>query len=260
MKIGTVLTASDLNPLYCDFIPIFIKAWNILFPEVDVIIVLVADKIPDFLIDYSKNIKLFNPIPNIHTAFQAQCVRLLYPQYIKRNEGVLITDMDMIPMNRYYYERCISSISDQTFIAYRDILLPHEIPMCYNIAIPETWRKMFEGETLEKWYQRKVYDGKHGGSGWNIDQLVLIEKFNQYTGTKVILNDNITKYKKLDRTGYNFNDRFLADKIKSGEYSDYHCLRPYSQFKEVNDFIIQNLRKDPEQVKNNILKTILNIK
>ena len=77
---------------------------------------------------------------------------------------------------------------------------------------------------------------------------------------KIILNDSITKYKRLDRAGYNFNDRFLADKIKSGEYSDYHCLRPYSQFKEVNDFIIQNLRRDPEQVKNNILKTILNIK
>ena len=43
MKIGTVLTASDLNPLYSEFIPNFIKAWSILFPEIDVVVVLVAN-------------------------------------------------------------------------------------------------------------------------------------------------------------------------------------------------------------------------
>jgi hypothetical protein len=259
MKLGTVLTATDTNPLYCDFIPIFIKAWKTLFPECDIIIVLVGDSIPQNLFEYSPYIKLFTPLEGIHTAFQSQCIRLLYPQLIERNEGVLITDMDMLPMNRFYYEDAIKFISDDTFVSYRDVLLPHEIPMCYNIALPNIWKDMFSGESLEKWYSREIYDGNHGGSGWNIDQLVLIEKFNEYNGKKVILNDRITRYNRIDRYGFNFNDMSLANKIRSGIFSDYHCLRPYNAHKDTNDFIVNNLRKNP--IRSGFsLKKILNIK
>lgn len=179
MKLGTVLTACDLNPLYSEFIPIFIKAWKVLFPEIDVIIVLVANEIPNDLEEYSNNIRLSKPIEGIHTSFQAQCIRLLYPRHIEKNEGVLITDMDMLPMNRFYYESPISTLSDDTFISYRDVCLPHEIPMCYNIALPSTWTSVFgsksDEETLKEWYN-PIYDGMHGGKGWNTDQLILIQK------------------------------------------------------------------------------------
>jgi hypothetical protein len=260
MKLGTVLTATDTNPLYCEFIPIFIKAWKTLFPEVDVIVVLISNELPDSLIDYSENIRLVTPISGIHTAFHAQCIRLLYPQYIERSEGVLITDMDMLPMNRFYYENPIKHLSDDTFVAYRDVLLPSEIPMCYNIAIPSTWKKVFEDESIEKWYTRGNYDGNHGGSGWNIDQLVLIEFFNRYSGKKIILNDNITKYNRLDRYGFNFNDKTLFGKIQSGIFSDYHCLRPYSKYKEINDKLVEQLRSIPLRSTGFSLKRILNVK
>jgi len=243
MKIGTVLTASDLNPLYSEFIPNFIKAWSILFPEIDVIVVLVADSIPDNLSKYSKYIRLFKPIENIHTAFQAQCIRLLYPQLIERNEGVLISDMDMLPMNRFYYEDAIKNISEDTFISYRDVCLPHELPMCYNIAIPRVWKSVFEGETIQKWHVGTNYDGNHGGVGWGTDQLTLMKKFNEYSGNKIILNDIVTRYNRLCRDmGWQFYDlNELRDKISKGEYSDYHCLRPYSHHKVVNDFIVESL-------------------
>ena len=256
MKLGTVLTACDLNPLYSEFIPIFIKAWKTLFPEVDVIVLLISETLPEHLSEYSEYIKLTLPIKGIHTAFHAQNLRLLYPQEIERNEGVLITDMDMIPMNRFYYEDAIQNISDDTFISYRDCLLPHELPMCYNIALPAIWKSVFEKETLEQWYTRATYDGNHGGSGWNIDQLVLIEKFNNYTGKKIILNDKITRFNRLDRSGFNFNDKNLRSNISSGVYSDYHCLRPYSQYKEINDKTVSYLEDfnyNP-QVRTNKLK------
>jgi len=248
MKIGTVVTASDLNPLYSEFIPLFIKAWTTLFPEIDVVVVLVADSIPDFLKPYSNHIRLSKPIEGIHTAFHAQCIRLVYPRHIQRNEGVLISDMDMLPMNRYYYEHAISNISDNTFIAYRDVLLPHEIPMCYNVALPSTWRSVFgeksDEETLREWYT-PIYDGIHGGKGWNTDQILLIQKFNAWTGPKVILNDGLTRYHRLDRIHPSqFKVRaFLRNDIQSGNYSDYHCLRPYSKHKDMNDFVVASLRR-----------------
>jgi hypothetical protein len=242
MKLGTVLTACDLNPLYLDFIPIFIKAWKTLFPEINVFIILISDTLLEELNDYSENIKLVSPIENMHTAFQAQCIRLLYPQTLQQDDGVLITDMDMLPMNRFYYEDAIKNISSDTFISYRDVLLPHELPICYNIATPQVWKKMFQNETLEKWYTRANYDGNHGGSGWNIDQLVLIEKYNKYAGKKIILNDKMTRFNRLDRSGFNFNDTNLQTNIISGYYSDYHCLRPYSQYKQINDKIVDYLK------------------
>jgi hypothetical protein len=247
MKIGTVLTACDINPLYSDFIPNFVKSWSILFPEIDIIVVLIADYIPEKLKYYTNNIRLFKPIENIHTAFQAQCIRLIYPQYIERDEGVLITDMDMLPMNRFYYEDAIKNISNDTFICYRDVLLPNELPMCYNIAIPSVWKRMFEGESIEKWHYGTNYDGNHGGVGWGTDQITLIKKFNEYSGDKIILNDIVTKYNRLDRPNSSqFVDKnLLRDKITKRQYSDYHCLRPYLEHKEMNDFIVESLSMKP---------------
>jgi hypothetical protein len=247
MKLGTILTATDLNPLYSEFIPNFIKAWNILFPLADVVIVLIADEIPDNLIQYEKNIRLFKPIPKVHSAFQAQCIRLLYPRLIERNEGVLITDMDMLPMNRSYYVDSIKDISDDTFITYRDVCLPTEIAMCYNIATPKVWQGVFGNAStesiLQSWFMSTIYDGKHGGKGWGTDQQILLRKFNSWNGPKITLNDSITKFNRLDRIHpWVFNNpNKLKEDIQSGIYIDYHCLRPYSSFKDTNDFVVSCL-------------------
>jgi hypothetical protein len=248
MKLGTILTACDLNPLYSEFIPNFIKAWNILFPLADVVIVLIADEIPSNLKEYEKNLKLFKPVPNVHTAFQAQCIRLLYPRLIERDEGVLITDMDMLPMNRSYYTECIKNISDDTFVTYRDVCLPTEIAMCYNIAVPSVWQKMFGNASteslLQSWHASTIYDGQHGGKGWGTDQQILLKKFNSWNGPKKTFDDSITQFRRLNRHDHIFNDLQCLEKlIQTNYYSDYHCWRPYSQHKEHNNFIIECLFK-----------------
>jgi hypothetical protein len=247
MKVGTILTACDLNPLYSEFIPNFIKAWNILFPLADVLVVLIADEIPEHLKQYEKNLRLFKPLENVHTAFQSQCIRLLYPRLIERNEGVLITDMDMLPMNRSYYQDPIANIPDDAFVTYRDVCLPTEIAMCYNIACPRVWQSVFGNDStesvLQSWYASTVYDGKHGGQGWGTDQIILLKKFNSWNGPKVTLNDSITHFIRLDRVyEWMFNDLTnLRENIRAGKYTDYHCLRPYSQHREINDFIVNSL-------------------
>ena len=243
MKIGTILTATDSNPLYSDFIPMFVEAWKCLFPECDVCVLLIADELPEHLEKCKESIRLIKPNPNLHPAFHAQCIRLLYPQLIERNEGVLITDMDMIPLNRSYYENPIKDIEDDTFVVYRDNSYPHELYMCYNVAPPSVWKEMFAGEELETWHTIEFYDGNPGGSGWNIDQRVLTERFEAYQGKKIILNDKITKYYRLCRSEprafYNVSQLELA--IRKGMYSDYHCLRPYATHKQINDFIVECL-------------------
>ena len=250
MKLGTIVTATDTNPLYLEFIPNFITAWNKLVPEADVHVVLISNEIPTEYMKYKDNIKLIKPIPGINTAFHAQCIRLLYPRILTRNEGVLITDMDMFPMSRRYYVDTIADHNNDSFIVYRDVCMPWgEIAMCYNIALPETWRKMFseiDDEILIKqWYSTSNYAGTHGGSGWNTDQLILMRMFSLYQGSKLVLNDTITKFNRLDRSNNSIftdsNRENLTHMIKTGQFDDYHCLRPYSRYKEINDYIVNCL-------------------
>jgi hypothetical protein len=245
MKVGTILVATDTNPLYCDFIPSFVDAWTKLIPEADICIVMIAHSIPSRFRAYARFIHCLPPIPGVHTAFHAQCIRLLYPRHIARNEGVLITDMDMLPLNRSYYVDSIASIPEDTFVAYRDVCLPREIAMCYAIAHPHVWRGVMGGGTLESilqtWYATSSYSGEHGGVGWETDQVILATKVREWAGPTRILTDAATSFNRLDRLGdprlFKSRDR-LRTLIRQNVFSDYHCLRPYLEYKVINDFIV----------------------
>ena len=249
MKIGTIVTATDLNPLYSDFIPSFVKAWKAVIPEADIRIVLIADAIPESLLPWESYLVLFKPIKGIHTAFQAQCIRLLYPREVTRDEGVLITDMDMLPANRRYYVDSVSSLSADAFIVYRDVCFPNEIAMCYNVARPAVWSEMFGKEPtdviLRRWYEGTGYDGNHGGVGWATDQIIFKKMFDAWAGDKIVLNDKITNFTRLDRVNpWNFTNKTqLRNTLLIGYFCDYHCLRPYSENRVINDFIVSCLQE-----------------
>jgi hypothetical protein len=219
-----------------DFIPIFIRAWKEFIPEADINIVLIASEIPDTLRDYAAHIHLFPPIADIHTAFQAQCIRLLWPRDVARtNEAVIITDMDMLPMQRDYYTKPIENMDDNIFICYRDVLLPSQLPMCYNVALPRTWTGLFGSASAESimrdWY--KEYTGVPGGAGWFTDQIKLTEAFLMFPGKKYILRDSDIGFSRLDRGQFK-----SAEKTRHQIYVDYHALRPYKQYEDVNNAVL----------------------
>ena len=116
MKLDCVITSVNENPLYLEFIPIFIKTWNKLYPNVDVKIILIAKQIPDQYVEYKGNIILFEPIEGILTSFISQFIRLLYPCILHYQHGVMITDMDMLPMSKTYYTEHIRSFDNSKFI------------------------------------------------------------------------------------------------------------------------------------------------
>ena len=110
MKLDCVLTAVNENTLYLDFIPFFVDTWNKLYPDVDVKVVLIMSEIPSNLEKYKNNIILFKPIPSINTSFISQYIRMLYPCILNYKNGVMITDIDIIPMNKVYYTHPIEPI------------------------------------------------------------------------------------------------------------------------------------------------------
>ena len=246
MKLDCVLTAVNENKLYLDFIPIFIKTWNKLYPEVDVKIILIARSIPEDLLLYKNNIFLFEPIKDVLTSFTSQFIRLLYPSILNYKNGVLITDMDMLPMNKTYYTENIKSYSDDKFIYYRDnvSLKKKQIAMCYNVATPKVWKDIFKIDSLEDiiTYIKNISANNiikegRGNAGWRIDQLTLFDKvinWNKITNNFIRLNENETGFYRLDRKYLNMNDENVVNNIISGVYTDYHCKRPMSKYSDIN--------------------------
>ena len=247
MKLDCVLTACNNNPLYMDFIPIFIKVWNKLYPTVDVKIVFVNDNIPDELSQYTNNIILFKPIPNMSTAFITQYIRLLYPALLDYENGIMITDIDILPMNKIYYTKNIENIDDSKFVYLRHVLLNYsQIAMCYNVALNKTWAKIFDIHSTDCIVKRltdvysKINYAGHAQSGWFTDQIdfyTYVMKWNMKTNNFISLNDDNTGYNRLDRGTFSSIDE-IKGRVQSGKYSDYHCCRPYNDYKTLNDLIV----------------------
>jgi hypothetical protein len=262
MKIGGVLTACTLDPLYSDFIQSFIRCWSALLPSAKVRVLVVGDQLPDGFSSFAENLILFRPPVDVPPAFVSQYVRLLYPALMNVSGGVLISDVDMLPMNSRYYEDNIAKFPDDCFIYYRHVLLENsEIAMCYNVASPFVWGQIFGvrqyGDILSRLseaYGNVDYDGLHGGLGWSTDQRQLFAKVNEWhsrTGRYIHLNDWETGFRRLDRADLAVSERSwwrrscltwgVRRRILRGDYSDYHACRPYSEFKAVNDEIVELL-------------------
>jgi len=195
----------------------------------------------------------FEPVPGVHTAFQAQCIRLLYPALLETDGAVLVSDVDMAPLNRHYFHRPAGHVDARHFLAYRDVLLEAcEIPVCYNAALPATWSEVFGVEGLEDvrarlaaWAGEVEYSGLHGGEGWGTDQRVLYRTLverGRRTRDVWILDDHYAGFRRLERAVLRKRDElYESDRrlIARGAYSDFHCVQPFEEFRELNELAVE---------------------
>ncbi len=188
----------------------------------------------------------------MHTAFQAQCIRLLYPAVLDTEGAVLISDVDMVPLSRAYFHEPVERIDARHFLAYRDVLLPSgEIPICYNAALPAVWSEIFDVRSredvrtrLSEWGTGLHYDGKHGGSGWHADQVILYRTLiarGRGHRDVWILRDAYTGLERLQKVVLQRRPHLVdaeRDRIRRGEYADYHVLVPYDDHRALNDEVV----------------------
>lgn len=254
MKLDCVLTSCNLNKEYTKFISFFVKSWKYLIPNINIKIILIADEIPKDIIKFEKYIILFPPIENIYSSFIAQYIRILYPALLEFENGVLISDIDMIPMNKKYYINSIKKIKNNCFITYRDTRLQiNQLNICYNIATPKIWSEVFNIKNindikvhLKKVYNKNKYENKRLGVGWYIDQINIynfVKKWDEKTKKHRILKDIDTKFIRLDRKKEIIIDDEFIKKIQNGYYCDYHCFTPFDDYYDLNYKILNILRK-----------------
>jgi hypothetical protein len=246
------LLAADLNTSYVSLWPVAKRAWSQI-AGLEPVLVLVAHRnaVPQELAA-DPAVHVFEPEPSLHTVFQAQCIRLLYPALLEADGAVITSDIDMAPMSPRYFHRPLARIDRRHFVCYRDVLLPlGELPICYNAARPHTWASVFGVADLDDvharlraWADGVEYAGTHGGDGWTTDQhqlyRVLLER-GRSQGDAWILDDHFTGYRRLERA-YVEKWGTLSDDARRGiarrSFSDFHLLRADSEHADVNELVV----------------------
>lgn len=252
MRLSHVLLSSDLNPRYLEYWPLAAEAWRAI-ADLEPVLVLVAQahNVPDALRG-DERVQVVDPVPGLHTALQAQCIRLLYPALLETGGGAVVTsDVDMVPLSAGYFHHHASRVGERQFLAYRSMLLDaHEIPICYNAALPAVWSEIFGVRTLDdartklaEWGAGVPYDGVPGSRGWTTDQLTLYEVLVERGRTHRdvwILDDRFAGNRRLNLELE--SPALVTDAIRRrlvhGRYTDFHLLHPRSQYESFNRSVV----------------------
>lgn len=246
MHIDFCLLSTDLNPTYYGLYPYVRKSWQKFGIKTKLIVI--GETLPQILGCYKEEVILFKPIIGIHTAFQAQVIRLLYP-CLYENQNIIISDIDIIPLNKKYFNDSIKNVNIDKFIIYRDAYINNEMyAMCYNLANSNIWRKIFSinnendiGIKIAEWYDQN-YDGKKNCEGWFTDQKMLYKYVNKYEKDNIIiLKDKDLNFNRLDKRNKKFiveNLDTIYDNVKGNIYSDFHVIRPFYKYTNIINKII----------------------
>lgn len=243
LKLDRVILATDAHPDYIEFWPTVAKAWQNMGIKPTLALIAHADvQIDESLGDVVR----VEPIDGIPTSFQAQTIRLLLPT-LYPDDGCILSDIDMIPLNRAYFVDSVAHCPDDSFVVYRDKAYhEHEqkYPMCYLAAQGSTFQEIFHVATLSG-IRKKIQALYDLDLGWNTDELMLYYYVNEW-------KDFETRCVKLGHGVQNRVDRshWVHDSglLRSGHYIDAHCPRPYSRHKKSIDKLVS--------VQNNKLSTI----
>lgn len=234
MKIDRVIVSSDENEIYLPFWPLIAKAWKDM--GIQPTLALIAHK--GAKVDTSiGDVIYFEPIQGIPTSFFAQVIRLLLPIYFE-NDICLLSDIDMLPLNKAYFVDSIKKYSDDCFVTFRDqasdfYIKNNMFPMCYNVAKGSVFQEVFkisDPQTIPRrikyWYRAR--------HGWYTDEIMLGKYLNSWEAKQFRLIKLGHKVKRrIDRGRWEYNETLL----KEGYYIDSHLLRPYSQYRSEIDHL-----------------------
>jgi len=168
----------------------------------------------------------------------------LWPALLQCDGAVVLSDMDMIPMQKDFFHDGFAKFNESQFVSLRGIdENERQIYMCYVGATPKVWSELF-GVTSEDdvrrilttWSTSAPADGEHGGQGWCTDQIVLydrVKSWQEQTPDRIGLIQWTPQIPRLDRGNPHewwYWTPLLEDKIRNKAYVDFH-MPPYEHFK-----------------------------
>jgi|688.fasta_scaffold08774_16 hypothetical protein len=229
MKIDYVVISSDDNPMYKDFYPIVSKIWNSFGLKTYFINITNENSITENEYGFVHKIK---SIDNIPSSYQSQIVRLFSPNLIDGN--ILMSDIDMIPLNYDYFKNNSEYLLDDNIVVYTTNPYTDRPfhAMCYLLGNSKTFKKILGTENMTYEEFVKTLESVYGHS-WFADENFFYDKSIGNENKMVFLKRDI-KNTRIDRSKWVYD----VNKLHKGTYIDSHLLRPYSQYlNEINELI-----------------------
>lgn len=268
LNVKYVLTACNDKAEYLSCVPMFIKCWKKMYPNILVRVILIMSNIPKFLLPFKEDLILFPPVKGVPTAFTAQYIRLLYPALLpgqggRQNGGVVLTDIDLLPTNKTYFDdENVRALNTSSFVNLRgdSKVKPDQIAIAYSLATPAVWQEITGIHSKRDIRDRLIgvnkkvkYEKDKRGRGWQRDQKDLFKMISKWEGRKeryVEFTSSDTGFRRLDLTELGGDKHSLrsgilpvevASKLRRGVYSDYHMLHPIGMYRQLDIEISSSL-------------------
>ena len=274
MKIDKIIFASD-DSYFLEFWPIQAKLCRELFGW-DPVLFKINNEESDFYHDGNGLVKNIKSVEGIHSAIQACTVRMFGTKYFPEDVCVC-GDLDMLMINKNYFIDQLKHYSDDDFIImssdaydlsrpesnelFQEQPLPFKQEMygyVYNVAKGKTFTKILNSDCTFDEFMIRHSNHKDGYKiMWLIDEFyfsdcvnnnqhgVEIIKLKRGHYSKFLTPRRIERHNfpvKLKWDGEIENQEkygvYDLDKLKNGYYIDVNCVRPYSEYKEAIDDVI----------------------
>ena len=227
MKIDYVIISSDTNTMYSDFYPIVSKKWNEL--GFDVIYLKIDNHETDLQHTEYGLMKTFKAIDGIDTGFQSQVVRIYTSMLFTESKNIMMSDIDMLPLNANYFSQNAATASNDSVLIYSG--QPYDnpyFPSCYILGNTNILKSVFELENNYSDFIKKL--ANYSNCEWNTDEHYMYDKLIKYD-KKIILERDFNR--RVDRIN---NDmwKYPIDEnlLNTGYYIDSHMIRPYNKHKK----------------------------
>jgi hypothetical protein len=247
MKIDYAILSSDSNPTYLDFWPIVSKIWKEHFNITPVLYYI--DNNQDVEIDETYGI-VIKMLPEPKVPIYLQCLWVRYWCFTQYPDDVcIISDIDMIPLSKKYFVDNISDINDEKYVHLNPCYASYgTLPSCYHVSKGKTFTKMLELDMDWPTSINKLHSlnlgrdpGGHlsGKKQWFADEKFSSDKIFEYK--KNNMDDVIFLHREGGQNGFRIDRlRWSYDPslVKSGYYYDSHSVRPYLEYKDKIDNLV----------------------
>jgi hypothetical protein len=253
MKADKVVMGSNSNPFYLDFWPIVSKIWKLKF-KIEPVLFFIHDDPSVVVSEEYGTVHYIKPVEGVPVSLQCQWVRYWAPM-TDLDATWMISDIDMLPISRSYFKTSIEAIPDDKFVNLNSPSIA-ENPACYNVAKGHTFKKVLElpdsfEESLKRtkyWeveFEHVVGDGYGKNVScfhWVTDESYsnrMIKKYHEQVDSSMFVNPERPGgfcARRVDRIG--FWDVHSDEQILSESLLDAHCPRPYLEYKESIDRLV----------------------
>jgi len=286
MKIEKVIVSCD-DSHYQYFWPVIAQVCKKVL-NITPVLFMVGNEDSDFFYDGNGLVKYIKKIEGIPTSTQGQILRLYGTKFFPE-ETCLISDIDMMLLNKKYFIDDLNQFSEDSYIILtsdgydldreecRSLFDFQVYPICYHAAKGKVFTEILEiGETFEDFANKVINFNVKNKKEWYSDEIYLSSMINskydkfEFHKLKRGYQENFYVPDRIEK--YNFpvdfrdNEEMRLTNLKVGNYDkqkllndyyiDCHCVRPYGWYdKEIWDVANTVIEKEIGSMNDLILIT-----